>query len=457
MTAQPVEWVLVIRYVREVHRQTYGRRVRSDRYTKDYIQLSRRPEFLEAMTRAFPVAAGSAQSVPLTYVWPHGTAPGAFVFRSADRPHLKWETSAGTPQVWKMHPTPTDAIAETIPGDPMHLDFEAAERQFDDLANRGAGQPFLVAVKLRDEPTTLHLRAYLAHPDPAYSWADIDLLPFGIRDLAAATTNRRAVAQTFFQSGGVAASADIETALNELELAENPGAVIDSFDEALGRALADYLQHPGYGLFFDPAKNHDAWVQPAPLPGDLALSASEFVGALRDRFPAIPLSDIAAEDADADPTEVETFHSQMDRHDYSVPDSIATVKTRGSAQRAFADAVKANYGYRCAVTGIATSEFLVASHIVPWSEDTTIRLDPANGICLSLLVDRAFETGALIIDDDLVLHVDTRRIGDDDALLAQFAPYEGLSLRSPTKHAPKPEYLRRRRDLVAGRTEATGV
>lgn len=98
MSALPVEWVLVIYYGPSAHRATYGRLGRSDAanktYTKDYIQLSRRDEFIAAVKRFFPETNENG-SASLTYKWPTGTATGALVLRSADRPHLKWETSGG--------------------------------------------------------------------------------------------------------------------------------------------------------------------------------------------------------------------------------------------------------------------------------------------------------------------------------------------------------------------------
>ena len=106
---------------------------------------------------------------------------------------------------------------------------------------------------------------------------------------------------------------------------------------------------------------------------------------------------------------------------------------------------QANYGYRCAITGLATKDFLVASHIVPWSKDETIRLDPSNGICLSLLVDRAFEKGYLLIEDDYTIRIDWDRVGNDSALRSRLEPYDGQKLNKPAKGAPKLEYLQRRR------------
>jgi predicted restriction endonuclease len=173
---------------------------------------------------------------------------------------------------------------------------------------------------------------------------------------------------------------------------------------------------------------------------------------LEARFPAIPQGDAVAETLEADPEEVEAFRQNIENQSYEVPDSTATIKTRGSAQKAFAEAVKANYGFRCAITGVATKGFLVASHIVPWSKDQSIRIDPSNGICLSLLVDRAFETGYLKIEDDLTIHIDWDRVGDDQVLRSQLEPYDGQTLSSPAKEAPRPEYLRRRRTLVSSTT-----
>ena len=450
MAAQPVEWVLVVHYGPEAYRATYGRKVRSNRYTKDFIQLSRKKDFLDAVTNLFSVTAGATGSVPLTYQWPAGTAPGSFVFKSADRPHLKWETSLGAPQVWKMTPSPSDTTPETIPGDPSHRNFAHAESEFELLASRGAGQPYLMAIKLRDEPRTLHLRAYLKNPSKAYAWADLALVPQEIQDLATKTSRRAALAWSFFRSGGTAPSAKIKDALSQLRASKDLESVIDTLEADTGRALAAYFRNRGYGLFLDPTRNHDAWSQPISIPKRIEASVDDLVKALESRFPAPQQDDAAAETSEADPAEVQAFRKQIEHKSYEVLDSTATVKTRGSAQKAFAEAVKNNYGNRCAVTGIATKDFLIASHIVPWSADPTIRLDPSNGICLSLLVDRAFEKGYLLIEDDLTIRINWDRIkNEDQALRSQLKPYDGQRLSAPKKEGPRSQYLRTRRELVA--------
>ena len=449
MAAKPVEWVLVVFYGPEAHRAAYGRQVQSNRYTKDYIQLSRKKDFLDAVTNLFSVAAGATGSVPLTYQWPTGTTPGAFVFNSADRPHLKWETSHGAPRVWKMNISPTDQTPETISGDPSHLDFTDAENEFSLLASRGTGQPYLMAIKLRDEPRTLHLRVYLKNPSTGFAWADLGQIPPEIQTLATKTSQKSALAWSLFQSGGIVLNAQSENALALLGASETPTELIETLDTETGRAIASYLRRPCHGLFFDPSQNHDAWLVPTPLSTHITGSVDGLLQALEARFPAVPQGDAVAETLETDADEVEAFREQIEQKSYEVADSTATVKTRGSAQKAFAGVVKANYGNRCAITGIVTKDFLVASHIVPWSEDQSVRLDPSNGICLSLLVDRAFEKGYLLIEDDLTIRIEWGKVGNDDVLRSQLEVYDGKKLTAPSEGAPRPEHLQRRRVLVS--------
>jgi hypothetical protein len=451
MAMQPVEWVLVVYYGPEAHRATYGRQVRSNRYTKDYIQLSQKPEFLESVKNLFAVNGEATTSVPLTYMWANGSAPGAFVFNSSDRPHLKWETSLGAPQAWKMSLVSSEDTSETIPGDPSHLDFEAAENELALLASRGAGQPYLMAIKLLDQSRILHLRVYLASPSQDYAFADIQLAPIEIQELVKKTSQRSALAWSNFQSGGVIFDEDLKDILLELNAADDLKLFVDSLDDPTRHALSNYIEQPGYGLFFDSACNHDAWSVPTPVSERILEASQVLMGLLEARYPKRQSDDAAAETYEVSLDEVESYLHQIERQNYEIADSHATIKTRGSAQKAFADVVKSNYGYRCAITNIQTKSFLIASHIVPWSVDQSIRLDPSNGICLSALVDRAFENGYLIIDDDLTIRIDKDRIGEDLNLHNHLVPYEGQKINVPSDNPPKVEYLQRRRNLVASR------
>ncbi|WP_174985667.1 HNH endonuclease [Burkholderia lata] len=252
-----------------------------------------------------------------------------------------------------------------------------------------------------------------------------------------------------FASGGVAPSTEVRYALSKLESSDTPVVALDELGADTGRGLAAYLRQPGYGLFFDPSQNHNAWTVSESLPEGLTASINALLETLNARYPAAAQGDAVAESAETDPGEIEVFKKQIKNQDYCVADLVVTTKTRGSAQKVFASAVKDNYGHRCAITGIESKDFLVASHIVPWSEDQNIRLDPSNGICLSLIMDRAFERGHLLIEDDLTVRVDWVRVGGDVVLRCQLEPYDGQKLASPTTATPRPEYLQRRRTLVS--------
>ncbi len=388
MTATPVEWVLVVLYGTTAFRATYGR-LSDTRYTKDYIQLSQNKKLFSDLQGMFPPTSGKTS--PLTYRWPIGMAPGALDFKSVDRPHLKWETRLGVPAPWRMAPSPSEVGPETIPGNPNHTDGNQADAEFASIKGKGAGQPYLVAVKLSGEANTLHLRAYLSNPSKSYSWADASLLPKEVQDLLAKTSSSRATAWSKFEGG----------------------------------------------LYFDFAKNHDAWQPPSKTISKFKAAATIAVD-----------DDIAAEGLDVSPSEVAAFKLQIDSNSFSVDDTFSSSKTRGSAQRAFADRVKANYKFCCAVTGISTKEFLVAAHIVPWSEDKNIRLDPSNGICLSLIMDKAFENGYLLVEDDFTITIDWTRVGGDKTLGALLGPYDGKKINVPKANPPKVNYLKRRRARV---------
>lgn len=157
--------------------------------------------------------------------------------------------------------------------------------------------------------------------------------------------------------------------------------------------------------------------------------------------------DQVAEATDPDPHMVVAFQKQLDARSYAVEDKHSTAKSRGSAQAVFAKAVKSNYGWECAVTGIKTRAFLVASHIVPWSEDQEIRLDPSNGICLSTFVDRAFDAGFLGITPEGRTVVRWDKVDGDPILKLELSKIDDVEISKPLIAPPDPAKLARRLEL----------
>ena len=76
----------------------------------------------------------------------------------------------------------------------------------------------------------------------------------------------------------------------------------------------------------------------------------------------------------------------------------ALIKAR-SGQGKFRNNV-ARYEKQCRVTGIDNPDYLIASHIKPWSQSSNVeRLDGANGLLLSPHIDHLFDTGNISFSD----------------------------------------------------------
>ncbi|WP_310876900.1 HNH endonuclease [Priestia megaterium] len=130
---------------------------------------------------------------------------------------------------------------------------------------------------------------------------------------------------------------------------------------------------------------------------------------------------------------------QQQRKNFFVEDHVTEQKRR-VGHKVFADQVKLNYGYQCAITGIRLKEFLAASHIVPWSESKKDRLDPQNGICLSTLVDKAFDKGYLTITTEYRILLSP--VLEKDVILHNLLkPYQNKKIKYPKFAPPKREFL----------------
>ncbi len=88
--------------------------------------------------------------------------------------------------------------------------------------------------------------------------------------------------------------------------------------------------------------------------------------------------------------------------DYTGHSRMAQTSIR-IGQNFFRRAVLSAYESRCCISGLSEPRLLVASHIVPWRIDPANRLNPKNGLCLSLLHDRAFDLGMITIGEKMVL------------------------------------------------------
>lgn len=113
-------------------------------------------------------------------------------------------------------------------------------------------------------------------------------------------------------------------------------------------------------------------------------------------------------------------------------------------QARFRKSVLSNYNGRCCISGLAVRGLLVASHIVPWSEDAHNRLNPQNGLCLSVLHDRAFDLGMLTITCDYRVRLSNSIAAHtaDAFLLDSLVRFDGAEIQMPVRYRPAPAFLK---------------
>jgi len=147
-------------------------------------------------------------------------------------------------------------------------------------------------------------------------------------------------------------------------------------------------------------------------------------------------------------TDVTNEDEALDFGNYEGVNKVASTMVR-VGQSFFRSAVLSAYHYRCCITGMAIPKLLVASHIVPWCADSANRLNPRNGLCLSMLHDKAFDIGIIGLNDDLTVCVSKKYASVSDhffrsALLA----YDGKPINVPEKFRPNPAFLAYHREHI---------
>jgi len=118
-------------------------------------------------------------------------------------------------------------------------------------------------------------------------------------------------------------------------------------------------------------------------------------------------------------------------------------------QHFFRRAVLSSYRGRCCLSGLSDARLLMASHIVPWSNDKANRLNPSNGLCLSAIHDKAFDRGLITISDDYEVMLSEQLKQNEDAFVSQiFLPLEGRRIELPEKFIPSIAFLTRHRNEI---------
>ena len=134
-------------------------------------------------------------------------------------------------------------------------------------------------------------------------------------------------------------------------------------------------------------------------------------------------------------------------------EDVASESKRRKGQDYFRRMILANYGGRCALTGIDVPQLLLASHIIPWADKThkQERLNPCNGICLSALYDKAFDQGLITISPDNYSVILSSALQENETKAyydKHFGCIKGQKLTLPAEYLPNCDFLAYHRDKV---------
>ena len=139
-----------------------------------------------------------------------------------------------------------------------------------------------------------------------------------------------------------------------------------------------------------------------------------------------------------------------DKIDYT--GSNKTIQSQARiGQDFFRKAVLSAYNYRCCITGLSIPSLLVASHIIPWREDIANRLNPSNGLALSMLHDKAFDIGLITINEDMTVRVSQDKLITEESdrfYHSALQSYAGKAIFMPEKFKPHADFLAYHREFV---------
>lgn len=142
---------------------------------------------------------------------------------------------------------------------------------------------------------------------------------------------------------------------------------------------------------------------------------------------------------------------EVDQSDFSdfTGETRQVIREQRIKQDFFRKAVLSSYRGRCCMSGMSEARLLIAGHIVPWSRDKKNRLNPANGLSLCAVHDRAFDIGLLTLSDDyrIILSEQIKR-KNDCFLNSIFVPLAGKTIELPERFAPEISFIRRHRSEI---------
>tara|TARA_B100001540_G_scaffold317764_1_gene352703 strand:+ start:5351 stop:6163 length:813 start_codon:yes stop_codon:yes gene_type:complete len=149
----------------------------------------------------------------------------------------------------------------------------------------------------------------------------------------------------------------------------------------------------------------------------------------------------------SDGATIQSIADAIVKRKLSPGDAYARVRVRGMAQQVFREVLMKSYGGRCALSGYRTPQLLEAAHIIPWGQATPDqRIDPCNGILLSVLHHRLFDLQWLRIAEDYTVKAVFTNAPVQSPERELLEELDGTNLRLPREQElwPRPDFLRAR-------------
>jgi hypothetical protein len=140
------------------------------------------------------------------------------------------------------------------------------------------------------------------------------------------------------------------------------------------------------------------------------------------------------------------FDKQEEKNEFEIENKRQEINVR-LKQSKFRRLVLENFEGTCSISNIKEENLLVASHIIPWADKKEVRLDPANGICLSVMYDKLFDKGYFTLSDELQIQVinDTSKLSSP--LKEILKEINGRKIANPIQPI-KTEYLKYHRENI---------
>jgi putative restriction endonuclease len=139
--------------------------------------------------------------------------------------------------------------------------------------------------------------------------------------------------------------------------------------------------------------------------------------------------------------------SEDEFNDYSIENRKIEINAR-QKQSVFRKKVLQNFQEKCCITSISESVMLRASHIIPWSHRIDSRLDPSNGVCLSVTYDNLFDHGFISFSDSLKVIITPEYRSFSQPLQKILEDVQGRQAALPKKYKINQDYLLYHRENI---------